>query len=138
MTVGVLIITHDNIGPSLLNIANDILGSCPLQLKVLHVTRASHLEFLQAQAQVLINSLDTGHGVLILTDMYGSTPSNIACNAADKKHAQVVSGLNLPMLIRVLNYSRLSLNELTEKAISGGREGVHICLTTIEKHNDTR
>jgi PTS system ascorbate-specific IIA component len=137
MTVGVLIITHDNIGSSLLNIANDMLGSCPLQLKVLRVTRASHPDALREQAQALINSLDTGHGVLILTDMYGSTPSNIACYAADKKHVQVVTGLNLPMLIRVLNYSRLSLTELTEKAISGGREGVCACLTIMEKHNDT-
>jgi len=133
MTVGVLIITHDNIGSSLLDTANDMLGSCPLQLQVLRVTRASHPDALRAQAQTLINSLDTGHGVLVLTDMYGSTPSNVACYAADRKQVQIVAGLNLPMLIRVLNYSRLNLTELTQKAISGGRDGVCSCLTTMEE-----
>jgi mannose PTS system EIIA component len=133
MTVGVLIITHNSIGSSLLETASDMLGSCPLQLKMLSITRASHPEALREQAQELVNDLDTGHGVLILTDMYGSTPSNIACHAAEGKHVQVVTGLNLPMLIRVLNYSRLSLAELTQKAISGGREGVGLCLSHSRK-----
>ncbi|QBQ54118.1 PTS sugar transporter subunit IIA [Nitrosococcus wardiae] len=137
MTVGVLIITHDNIGSSLLDTTNDMLGSCPLQIQILRVTRASHPDALRKQARKLIDNLDTGHGVLVLTDMYGSTPSNIACYAADTQHAQIVTGLNLPMLIRVLNYPRLSLTELTEKAISGGREGVCACFTTMRKQDDT-
>lgn len=138
MTVGVLIITHDNIGLSLLDTTNDMLGSCPLQIKVLPVTRASHPDALREKARELINSLDIGHGVLVLTDMYGSTPNNIACYAADEKQVQIVTGLNLPMLIRVLNYPCLSLTELTEKAISGGREGVCACLTTMRKQDDTK
>ncbi len=140
MTVGVLIIAHDDIGPSLLDTANHVLGSCPLQLEILRVTRAFQLESLQQRAQELINHLDTGHGVLILTDMYGSTPSNIACHVANKERVQVVAGLNLPMLVRVLNYSRLDLIELAQKAISGGREGVCACLTTgrPRKQNDTQ
>lgn len=137
MTVGVLIIAHDDIGLSLLDTANHMLGSCPLQLEILRVTHTSYLESLRERAQELINKLDTGHGVLILTDMYGSTPSNIACYAADRKRVQVVTGLNLPMLIRVLNYSRLSLTELTQKAISGGREGVCAYLTPGRKLDDT-
>jgi mannose PTS system EIIA component len=133
MTVGVLIITHNSIGPSLLATANDMLGACPLQLKMLSITRASRPESLQKQAQELIKNLDTGHGVLILTDMYGSTPSNIACYAAEGKHVRVITGLNLPMLIRVLNYSRLSLTELAQKALSGGREGICLCLAPSQK-----
>ncbi|ABA59245.1 PTS sugar transporter subunit IIA [Nitrosococcus oceani] len=132
MTVGVLIITHGNIGSSLLDTTNDMLGSCPLQLKILRVTRASHPDALRQQTKEMINCLNTGQGVLILTDMYGSTPSNIACYAADEQQVRVVTGLNLPMLIRVLNYPFLSLTKLAEKAISGGREGVYTCLTTNE------
>jgi len=130
MSVGVLIITHNSIGSSLLEAANDMLGSCPLHLKMLSITHASHPEALWKQTQELVDRLDTGYGVLILTDMYGSTPSNIACHVAEEKHAQVVTGLNLPMLIRVLNYSRLSLAELVQKAVSGGREGVYLYLSS--------
>ncbi|ADJ27260.1 PTS sugar transporter subunit IIA [Nitrosococcus watsonii] len=138
MTVGVLIITHGNIGSSLLDTANDMLGSCPLQLKILRVTRASHPDALQRQAKEMINCLNMGQGVLVLTDMYGSTPSNIACYVANEQQVQVVTGLNLPMLIRVLNYPRLSLTKLTEKAVSGGREGVCACPTTMRTQDDTK
>lgn len=71
--------------------------------------------------------LDQGQGILILTDMFGSTPSNIACAVSDRNDIRIVSGLNLPMLIRVLNYPSLSLEELELKAISGGQEGVVRC-----------
>ena len=67
--------------------------------------------------------LDKGQGVLILTDMYGATPSNIAC-ASTTQTVEIVAGLNLPMLIRVLNYPGLSLADLMKKAVSGGREGI--------------
>ena len=63
----------------------------------------------------------------VLTDMYGSTPSNIACRLTGT-HTKVVAGINLPMLIRVLNYPRLTLTELAEKALSGGRDGIMYCV----------
>ncbi|CAB1277270.1 PTS sugar transporter subunit IIA [Candidatus Nitrosacidococcus tergens] len=125
MMVSILLITHDNIGLALLDSVSDVLEHRPQQLELLRVTRASNLDTLQAQAQSLVNSLlNRGDGVLILTDMYGSTPSNIACRLVKKNHIQVVSGLNLPMLIRVLNYPELSLDELTDKAVSGGAQGI--------------
>ncbi|CAK0770012.1 hypothetical protein CCP3SC15_4060003 [Gammaproteobacteria bacterium] len=74
----------------------------------------------------MAGSLDQGDGVLVLTDMYGSTPSNIACRL-DSEKVRIVAGVNLPMLIRVLNYSYLSLEDLTNKAISGGRDGIIHC-----------
>ncbi len=75
-----------------------------------------------------IADLDQGMGVLILTDMFGSTPSNIACTVANNKVVRIVSGLNLPMLVRVFNYANLDLEKLKQKAISGGKEGVAPCL----------
>jgi PTS system ascorbate-specific IIA component len=71
-----------------------------------------------------VEQLDQGDGVLVLTDIYGSTPSNIASHLSSRPGVQVVAGLNLPMLLRVLNYARLDLATLAEKAVSGGREGV--------------
>jgi mannose PTS system EIIA component len=75
------------------------------------------------RAQQYLQQLEQGDGVLILTDLYGSTPSNIACKLRNDKVA-VITGLNLPMLIRVLNYPALNLHELAEKATGGGREGI--------------
>lgn len=123
MSVGLLIITHDGIGPSLLGTTSYMLGGCPLNAKLLMASRDSEPLDLIATANDYIKQLDTGDGVLILTDQYGSTPSNIAAKLKDK-NIRAIAGLNLSMLIRVLNYPQLALDELVEKALSGGRDGI--------------
>ena len=127
MSVGLLIITHEHIGGELLRTANSMLGQCPLVTQLLEVAQDIDPERLIQQGQNLVTELNHGQGVLVLTDAYGSTPSNIANRLCDCTSTQVVSGINLPMLIRVLNYPALSLDELTEKAVSGGRDGILRC-----------
>lgn len=133
MTVGLLIISHNRIGAELLSTASATLGVCPLATAVLPVMADSDPEALIAKARHMVSELDQGDGVLILTDVYGSTPSNIANRLSDCKQVMVVAGINLPMLIRVLNYPRLSLSELVEKAISGGRNGILLCPSETEE-----
>lgn len=128
MTVGVLVITHEEVGKALLDAAVNMLGLCPLATETLTVQRDVDPETLVQRARVALAGLDTGDGVLVLTDMYGSTPSNIACRLFENGQVEVVSGINLSMLVRVLNYPSLSLHELTEKALSGGHEGIMACM----------
>ena len=127
MTIGLLVITHNHIGDDLIATATAMLGLCPLSTEALAVTQNADPETTLRKARQCIETLDQGKGVLVLTDIYGSTPSNIACQLIDGGRVQVVSGINLPMLIRILNYPQLSLPELTEKALSGGRDGVLCC-----------
>lgn len=68
-----------------------------------------------------------GDGVLVLTDIYGSTPGNIANRLFDAHGVAVIAGINVPMLIRVLNYPDLSLEELVNKAVTGGHDGIILC-----------
>ena len=123
MSVGLLIITHDGIGPSLLGTTSYMLGGCPLNAKLLMASRDCEPIELTETAQDYIKQLDSGDGVLILTDQYGSTPSNIAAKLKNE-NIRAIAGLNLSMLIRVLNYPQLSLDELAEKALTGGRDGI--------------
>ncbi len=132
MTVGLLIITHDRIGETLLLTAKRMLGAMPISAKALSVTIDANIETLSQEALSLLNQIDHGEGVLVLTDMYGSTPSNIAFGLMRPGQVNVISGINLPMLIRTLNYASLDLNALTEKAISGGKEGI-FCCTQVEQ-----
>ena len=127
MAVGILIVSHNNIGTELINTARQMLSCCPLPTKVLSIKSKDRPEAIRLELDEDIKGLDQGHGILILTDMFGSTPSNIACAVLDRSDIRVVSGLNLPMLIRVLNYPALSLDELEVKALSGGQEGVVRC-----------
>jgi PTS system mannose-specific IIA component len=123
MSVALLIVTHGDIGKTIHDAAVSIIGSSPLRVQFLSVNANCRPEEMINNAQALVGTLDTGDGVLVLTDMYGSTPSNIAC-ALQHQHVEVVAGLNLPMLVRIMNYPNLPLNRLTDKAVSGGKEGV--------------
>ncbi len=127
MSVGVLLITHNELGSALLETATKMLGQSPLVVETMAVTLDSEPELLLGQAQNMLRDLDQGDGVLVLSDMYGSTPCNIACRLQRPGHASVVAGINLPMLVRVLNYAYLDLNELTVKALSGGCDGIVSC-----------
>lgn len=127
MTTGLLIISHETIGAALADTASLMLEMCPMALELLPVSPGCTPESLYDKAMAAVRRLDRGTGVLVLTDMYGSTPSNVANRLASESNVKVVAGLNLPMLVRVFNYPELSLSELAAKAVSGGRDGIFIC-----------
>ena len=124
MSVGLLIVSHGKLGDYLLETAARMLGVCPLETATLPMSFDCDTDGMLERAAQMIADLDSGNGVLVLTDMYGSTPSNIVSRLQAAHSVRIVSGVNLPMLIRVLNYPRLSLDELAAKALSGGRDGV--------------
>lgn len=124
MSVGLVIITHPGIAKALLQNAQRILGSNPIPTSVIEVPMDADLEQLFEQTDQRINQLDQGDGVLILTDLYGSSPCNLAYRFKDNDCIRIISGLNLSMLIRVMNYADASLADLAEKAISGAKDGV--------------
>jgi mannose PTS system EIIA component len=127
MNVGVLLITHPGVATVLRNTVRNMLGQCFLQTAVLEVPLDAPPEDISRQATEIIAKLDQGDGVLMLSDIFGSTPCNIARSMHGKHHVRLVAGINLPMLIRVLNYVDLDLNELASKAATGGRDGIVLC-----------
>jgi mannose PTS system EIIA component len=84
----------------------------------------ANIDSIKHQVTHALAKLSTDEGVLILTDSYGSTPCNIANEFLDNNNRTLVSGLNLPMLIRVMNYRSLPLAELKDVAIEGGKHGI--------------
>ncbi len=124
MAVALLTITHEEIGASLLATAQAMLVQCPLAVAHLKVSAGADPDTLLIHAHEMVRLLDSGEGVLILTDIYGATPANIALRLSPEPRMRVVSGINLPMLVRVLNYPDLSLDELADKALSGGHDGI--------------
>ena len=125
MTVGLLLITHDRIGTELLRTATRMLGCCPLCAQALEVGENDDPDLLRGRAGEAAAQVDQGGGILVLTDLCGSTPANVAQALVPQRgDVQVLSGVNLPMLVRVLNYAELGLAQLAEKAHSGGRDGV--------------
>ena len=122
--IGILLITHGTLGESLIHCASHVLNKRPPRLKQLGVTAQDDPVMLLPQARTLVKELDTGDGVLILTDIYGGTPSNMASKLVIPGKVEAVAGVSLPMLIRVLTYRDRDLPTIVTKAISGGCEGV--------------
>lgn len=127
MSIGLLLVTHGKLGHHLLDTLRDMMGELPLPADVLEVRRVSAHEVLINQGRKMIERLDGGGGVLILTDAFGSTPSNIANKLSHDDRTAVVAGINLPMLIRIFNYPRLDLEAMTRNAVEGGSRGIIAC-----------
>lgn len=132
--IGILIITHGTLGESLIHCASHVLNKRPPRLKQLGVTAQDNPLLLLPQARALVKELDDGDGVLILSDIYGGSPSNMAAKLLIPGKVEGVSGVSLPMLIRALTYRDKSLQTIVTKAVSGGCEGV-VRIPVLALHN---
>lgn len=140
MSVSILLITHGKIGQSILEAAKETLGELPLQTQAIAIDhRHCNIESLVTELRHSAHAIDEDDGVLILTDIFGATPCNLAQQLQEDEQIQIVAGLNLPMLLRVMNYCYLSLPELANIAYDGGRNG--ICCAQIpagDQHADSK
>ena len=128
MTVGVLLLTHEGIGTSLMRVARRLFGAEPeLPLDAYEATWDDDADTQLPAASAALRRVDRGDGVLLLVDLYGATPARIAARLAQLgTPAKRVSGLGLPMLLRVLNYPDQPLDELARTAAAGARNGAVI------------
>ncbi len=119
--------THGRLGHYMLETLGNLIGTLPLSAEVLEIRSVQDPEVLLRQGQRVIERLNQGAGVLILTDAYGSTPSNIATQLYEPGKTRVLAGVNLPMLVRIFNYPKQSLEEMAQSAIEGGQRGILMC-----------
>ena len=122
--IGVLLVTHGEIGTALLASASQILGGAPAQVTTLSVWRQDDPDDLVLRARELLDGIDGGDGVLVLTDIFGATPGNVVSRLLEDGHIEGVSGVSLPMLLRVLTSRNGSLPAAVQRAKSGGADGV--------------
>lgn len=123
--IGIFLVTHGTLGESLIQCACHVLNRRPHQIAQLGVSAADDpLDALPA-ARSLMSTVDTGEGVIVLTDIFGATPSNVALKLLKPGEIEGIAGANLPMLLRVLTYrERNDIATVVTKAISGGCDGV--------------
>ncbi len=125
MAVGILLLTHEGIGSAILAVATKLLRQLPLKTEAFELAFDANPEVELPRASAALRRVDGGDGVLVLTDLFGASPSNLAAKIARLgTPVRRVSGLNLPMLLRVMNYSELPLDELPAIAAAGARNGV--------------
>jgi len=122
--ISILLITHGELGKSLIECATHVLGDKPLFLESLSIENDCTHESMFRQISERINLLDQGNGVLILTDIFGATPCNIITKIIKPGKVSAIAGVNLSMLIRTISYRNESFDSLISKAIQGAQDGI--------------
>ncbi|MEW6439479.1 MAG: PTS sugar transporter subunit IIA [bacterium] len=124
--VSVLLISHGNIGHSFLEAARQILGDVE-QVRAVSIGPSAEGPQVLQEIERARRDLDQGDGVLIVTDMFGGTPSNISFSMVEQSQVEILTGLNLAMLLKILSCRKSArLGELARTALECGRES--ICL----------
>jgi len=122
--IGLLIISHCDLGKEFLNAAELIVGRLEAADSI-SITQTKESKEILEEISKKIRSLNQGEGVLVLTDMFGGTPSNLSLSFLNDEKVEVLTGVNLPMVIAVSNdRDRLTLGELGEKAQQAGKRSI--------------
>jgi PTS system mannose-specific IIA component len=130
--IGLLIISHCDLGKEFLNAAELIVGRLEA-VDFISITQTTECQEILEEISKKIRSLNQGDGVLVLTDMFGGTPSNLSLSFLNDEKVEVLTGVNLPMVIAVSNdRDRLTLAELGEKAQQAGRRSITLARKLLE------
>ena len=121
--VGILLLTHGRLGDALIECASHVLGGqLPVELAVLSAGQDEPVDEVEAKARQLLENLNQGAGVLVLTDLLGATPARVATRLIEPGKVEALSGVSLPMLLRAINYRNRLLPALAKKALLAGTE----------------
>ncbi len=122
--IGILLITHGSYGEALVQNACHVLNKRPCRLNQLGVSAQDDPLDLLPLARDLLRLVDGDDGVLVLTDIFGATPANLALKLLEPGRVEGLTGVNLPMLLRALNYRDKGMATLLTRARDGGRDGI--------------
>ncbi|MBK6655823.1 PTS fructose transporter subunit IIA [Zoogloea sp.] len=122
--IGIFLITHGTLGESLIQCACHVMNRRPPQIMQLGISGQDDPLDALPLARQLVTLVDSGDGVLILTDILGATPANVAAKLLEPGRVEGVAGANLPMLLRAITYRERSMDMLVKKAVAGACEGV--------------
>ena len=130
---GILIVTHSRLGDALIEAAEFILGMRPEALVSVSIDLNESADVLRGKIADSIKKVKSEHGVLILTDMFGGTPSNLSYSFLEEGHIEVISGVNLPMLIQAASTrDKMNLEELAVKLEEFGKKSISLASSILK------
>jgi PTS system ascorbate-specific IIA component len=125
---GIIIVAHTPLASALLEFVEHIYGQVPENIFAVNVPPHEDSKITLNKLQELVDSLHSENEVLVITDIMGATPSNVASRLMNKsnhgREIQVLTGVNLPMLLRAVSHRHEALSEIVEKSLQGGQQGV--------------
>ena len=133
--IGIILITHGRLGVEFVAALEHVIGK-QKNLLAMEVSADDNILSKCDELKQMIEKVDTGKGVLILTDMFGGTPSNIAISVIKRKNTEVLTGLNLPMLLKIASLrSEHSLSYVVEAGKTAGRKYINIASVLLEENS---
>jgi PTS system mannose-specific IIA component len=137
--VGVVVVTHCHLGKELISAAELVIGEELKQFQSVSIDPKEESEEIREKIIAAIRKVDTGQGILILTDMYGGTPSNISLSFLEEKKIEVITGVNLPMLLKLATYSdEMDLEALAVFITDYGQRNINLASEVLKKANRSK
>ena len=125
--IGILVVTHSNLGDALIEAAEFVIGNRPESVESVSINLGENAEKLRGKIEIGIKKVEKSKGVLILTDMFGGTPSNLSYSFLEEGRVEVISGVNLPLLIKaVTNRSDMELSKLAVSLEAFGKKSISL------------
>ncbi len=137
--VGVIVVTHCNLGKELIAAAELVVGEELRQFQSVSIDPKESFEQIREKIIEAIRKVDGGQGILILTDMYGGTPSNISLSFLEEKKIDVITGVNLPMLLKLATYQNdMDLEQLALYITEYGQKNINLASEVLKKRVDKK
>ncbi len=137
--VGVVIVTHCHLAEELIAAAELVVGEQLKQFQPVSIDPKEGSEEIREKIIAAIRKVDGGNGVLILTDMYGGTPSNISLSFLEDRKIEVITGVNLPMLLKLATYSNeVDLEKLAVFITDYGQRNINLASEVLKKRVDKK
>ncbi|HEX4855906.1 MAG TPA: PTS fructose transporter subunit IIA [Limnobacter sp.] len=137
MMLGLVLVTHAPLGQAIASCVQHVMGSMPEGFQFVDVEADSNIDHTVLRIQQAARAVDAGMGVVFLTDLFGATPSNAAVRAGNESlnlPTVLVSGCNLPMVLRALGFRNMAISEVAERLVAGGRNGIVSTGATAPQH----
>jgi mannose PTS system EIIA component len=133
--VGILVVTHGKLADELISVVKFVISGNPnVKIEGLSLDQSKEFETFTQNIKKAIKKVDEGDGILLLTDMFGGTPSNISLTFLEDKRVEVISGVNLPMLLKLATLSSsVTLDEVVKIAETAGRDNIIIASKLLDK-----
>ena len=124
--IGIVLVAHGNIAQSFLDVVELISGS-QKSFRALAISAADNIELKRSNLMDVIDAVDEGDGVVVLTDLFGGTPSNLAISVLGVKHIEVIAGVNVPMILKLLSIrDKDDLETCVNKVVAEGQKQIRI------------
>jgi PTS system mannose-specific IIA component len=125
--IGIVIVTHSQLGDALIDAAEFILGDRPDTMVSVSIDLKENVDKLRKKIAQAIKTVDNKKGVIILTDMFGGTPSNLSYSFLEEGKVEVISGVNLPILIKAVDIQKdMELNDLAQELEAFGKKSISL------------